>query len=151
MPCVQVTDVPRFGWRGVMLDVARHFQPVSFLRRFVDLLALHKLNVLHLHLTDDQGWRMPVAAYPRLTEVGAWRRESPLGHYRDGRQDGVPHGGFYTKADLAEIVAYAARRFVLCLREYMLASARPITSSGRSTSLRIVIPAEAPIDKSSPA
>ncbi|MEU1892901.1 beta-N-acetylhexosaminidase [Streptomyces pristinaespiralis] len=93
LPCVQITDVPRFPWRGAMLDVARHFLPVEFLRRFVDLLALHKLNVLHLHLTDDQGWRMPVAAYPKLTEVG-----------------GLPHGGAYTRAELAGLVAYAADR-----------------------------------------
>ncbi|MFI1395777.1 beta-N-acetylhexosaminidase [Streptomyces sp. NPDC020681] len=100
MPCVQITDVPRFGWRGAMLDVARHFRPVSFLRRFTDLLALHKLNVLHLHLTDDQGWRMPVAAYPKLTEVG-----------------GVPHGGAYTRRELAELVAYAAGRGVTVVPE----------------------------------
>ncbi|MET7617712.1 beta-N-acetylhexosaminidase [Streptomyces sp. NPDC005408] len=100
MPCVQITDVPRFAWRGAMLDVARHFQPVAFLRRFTDLLALHKLNVLHLHLTDDQGWRMPVAAYPKLTEVG-----------------GVPHGGAYTRGELGELVAYAAARGVTVVPE----------------------------------
>ncbi|MGW0549447.1 beta-N-acetylhexosaminidase [Streptomyces altiplanensis] len=100
VPCVQITDVPRFAWRGAMLDVARHFQPVSFLRRFTDLLALHKLNVLHLHLTDDQGWRMPVAAYPRLTEVG-----------------GVPHGGAYTREELSALVAYAADRGVTVVPE----------------------------------
>ncbi|MYZ36072.1 MULTISPECIES: beta-N-acetylhexosaminidase [unclassified Streptomyces] len=100
LPCVQITDVPRFAWRGAMLDVARRFRPVSFLRRFTDLLALHKLNVLHLHLTDDQGWRMPVAAYPKLTEVG-----------------GEPHGGAYTRQELSGLVAYAAARGVTVVPE----------------------------------
>ncbi|MEU9297419.1 beta-N-acetylhexosaminidase [Streptomyces sp. NPDC048266] len=100
VPCVQITDVPRFPWRGSMLDVARRFRPVSYLRRYVDLLALHKLNVLHLHLTDDQGWRMPVAALPRLTEVG-----------------GLPHGGAYTRAELTDLVAYAAERGVTVVPE----------------------------------
>ncbi len=114
---VEVTDVPRFGWRGVHLDVARHFFPKNFLLRLVDLASFHKLNMLHLHLTDDQGWRFQVKRYPRLTEVGAWRRESPVGHYREGKKDGKPHGGFYTQADLAEVVAYAARRFVTVVPE----------------------------------
>ncbi|WP_328302831.1 beta-N-acetylhexosaminidase [Streptomyces sp. NBC_00435] len=109
LPCVQITDRPRFAWRGAMLDVARHFQPVAYVRRFVDLLALHKLNVLHLHLTDDQGWRMPVAAYPRLTEIGGRRRESA--------GDGVPHEGAYTRAELTGLVAYAARRGVSVVPE----------------------------------
>ncbi|MFJ5829341.1 beta-N-acetylhexosaminidase [Streptomyces sp. NPDC093089] len=100
IPCAQITDVPRFPWRGSMLDVARRFRPVSYLRRYVDLLALHKLNVLHLHLTDDQGWRMPVPALPRLTEVG-----------------GLPHGGAYTRAELAGLVAYAAERGVTVVPE----------------------------------
>ncbi|MFJ6699584.1 beta-N-acetylhexosaminidase [Streptomyces sp. NPDC091272] len=109
LPCVQITDVPRFAWRGAMLDVARHFQPVSFLRRFVDLLAFHKLNVLHLHLTDDQGWRLPVPGYPRLTEVGG-RRTETLG-------DGTPHGGSYTREELVSLVAYASERGVTVVPE----------------------------------
>lgn len=112
LPCVRITDRPRFPWRGAMLDVARHFQPVAYLRRFVDLLALHKLNVLHLHLTDDQGWRMPVAAYPRLTEIGGRRAESA--------GDGIPHEGAYTRAELAALVAYAARRGVSVVPEIEL-------------------------------
>ncbi|APE25944.1 MULTISPECIES: beta-N-acetylhexosaminidase [Streptomyces] len=100
VPCAQITDIPRFPWRGSMLDVARRFRPVSYLRRYVDLLALHKLNVLHLHLTDDQGWRMPVPALPRLTEVG-----------------GLPHGGAYTRAELGGLVAYAAERGVTVVPE----------------------------------
>ena len=112
LPCVRIRDVPRFGWRGTMLDVARHFQPVSFLRRYVDLLALHKLNVLHLHLTDDQGWRMPVAAYPRLTEIGGVRARSMLGRAGSGRFDDEPHAGAYTTHELRQLVAYAAERGV---------------------------------------
>ncbi len=114
---VEVVDAPRFGWRGMMFDVARHFFQKSFLFRLIDLASLHKLNVLHLHLTDDQGWRFEVERYPRLTEVGAWRRESPVGHYREGKKDATPHGGFYTRADLEEVVAYAARRFVTVVPE----------------------------------
>ena len=114
---VEIEDGPRFAWRGVHLDVARHFFPKGFLLKLVDLISLHKFNMLHLHLTDDQGWRLPVDRYPLLTKVGAWRRESPAGHYRQRRTDGTPHGGFYTKDDLAEVVSYAARRFVTVVPE----------------------------------
>ncbi|RMI38855.1 beta-N-acetylhexosaminidase [Streptomyces triticirhizae] len=120
LPRVEITDRPRFPWRGALLDVARHFQPVAFVRRFVDLLALHKLNVLHLHLTDDQGWRMPVAAHPALTEVGGWRAESMVGRAGSGRFDGVPHGGHYTRGELTELVAYAAERGVTVVPEIEL-------------------------------
>ncbi|WP_053762269.1 beta-N-acetylhexosaminidase [Streptomyces sp. AS58] len=117
LPGVEITDVPVHPWRGALLDVARHFQPVSYLRRYVDLLALHKLNVLHLHLTDDQGWRMPVAAHPRLTEVGGHRAESMVGPAGSDRFDGRPHGGSYTRAELAGLVRYAAERGVTVLPE----------------------------------
>ncbi|MFD3922522.1 beta-N-acetylhexosaminidase [Streptomyces sp. NPDC058595] len=119
LPCAEISDVPRHPWRGVMLDVARHFQPVAYLRRYVDLLAFHKLNTLHLHLTDDQGWRMPVDAYPRLTSVGGHRSESmtwPPGRGGD-RFDGVPHSGSYTKAELRALVSYAAERGVSVVPE----------------------------------
>ncbi|WP_367128079.1 beta-N-acetylhexosaminidase [Saccharothrix sp. HUAS TT1] len=109
LPGVDVRDAPRLPWRGVLLDVARHFQPVAVLRRFVDLMAVHKLNVLHLHLTDDQGWRMPVPSHPRLTSVGGWRAESA--------GDGVPHGGAYTRAELAALVAYADERGIRVVPE----------------------------------
>jgi hexosaminidase len=117
LPCLDVTDSPRLPWRGAMLDVARHFQPVRFLRRFVDLLALHKLTVLHLHLTDDQGWRMPVAAYPKLVEIGGQRAETQLGPAGSDRFDGVPHGGAYTTAELRGLVEYAAERGVRIVPE----------------------------------
>ena len=117
LPSVRIEDEPRFAWRGVMLDVARHFMPVSDVLRFVDLAAFHKLNVLHLHLTDDQGWRIEVPGRPRLTSVGGWRSSTMLGSRMHGRYDGRPHGGFYTADDLREIVAYAAARFVTVVPE----------------------------------
>ncbi|MFF5926949.1 beta-N-acetylhexosaminidase [Streptomyces hydrogenans] len=117
LPGVEITDVPAHPWRGMLLDVARHFQPVSYLHRFVDLLALHKLNVLQLHLTDDQGWRMPVAAHPRLTEVGGRRAQSMVGPAGSDRFDGRPHGGAYTRAELAGLVSYAAARGVTVVPE----------------------------------
>jgi hexosaminidase len=109
VPGVRITDVPRFGWRGAHLDVARHFLPVPFVLRYLDLLALHKFSIFHLHLTDDQGWRMEIRKYPRLTEIGAWRRESMVGHPWEQQFDGTPHGGFYTQDELREIVGYAGR------------------------------------------
>nr|WP_228083979.1 beta-N-acetylhexosaminidase [Streptomyces sp. MA3_2.13] len=117
LPLTEITDRPRFPWRGAMLDVARHFMPMAFLHRFVDLLALHKLNVFHLHLTDDQGWRMPVPGHPALTEVGAWRAESMVGRAGSDRYDGTPHGGAYTRAELTGLVAYAAERGVTVVPE----------------------------------
>ncbi len=121
VPAVTVADQPRFGWRGTMLDVGRHFMPKDFVLRLIDLIALHKLNVLHLHLTEDQGWRLPVDKYPRLTEIGAWRTETLIGHGRapanEQTFDGTPHGGFYTADDIREIVAYATERFVTIVPE----------------------------------
>ena len=117
LPPVSITDAPRFRWRGVMLDVARHFLPKHEVLRFIDLLAMHKLNVLHLHLTDDQGWRVQIRRYPKLTEAGSWRTESQQGAGRPPRFDGRPHGGFYTQDDIREIVAYADARHVSVVPE----------------------------------
>lgn len=117
LPCGVVADQPRFGWRGCLLDVARHFLPKTDVLRFVDLLAAHRLNVLHLHMTDDQGWRFEVPGLPRLTEVGGWRTESTVGVPPGGQLDGTPHGGYYTTADLREIVAYAADRAITVVPE----------------------------------
>jgi hexosaminidase len=114
---LDVEDAPRFEWRGTMLDVARHFLPKLDLLRFIDLMAMHKLNMLHLHLTDDQGWRIEIRRYPRLTEVGSWRSESPMSADPEARGDGRPHGGYYTQDDIREIVAYAAERFVTVVPE----------------------------------
>jgi len=117
LPHVAITDSPRFAWRGVLLDVARHFLPKADVLRFVDLAATHRLNVVQLHLTDDQGWRVEIERYPRLVEVGAWRRESGVGTWRAGVFDGRPHGGYYTQDDLREIVAYAHERGVTVVPE----------------------------------
>jgi hexosaminidase len=115
VPLVTVVDEPRFAWRGVMLDVARHFLPLGDLFRFVDLLALHKFNVLHLHLTEDQGWRFPSATHPRLQEVGSWRAETRRPH--DSQGDGTPHGGCYTADQLRAMVAYAGQRGITVVPE----------------------------------
>lgn len=117
VPCGVIHDHPRFAWRGCLLDVARHFMPKAGVLRFIDLLAAHKLNILHLHLTDDQGWRIEIPAFPRLTETGAWRTESTVGTPPDGKLDGQPHGGYYTTEDLQEIVAYAAERAITVIPE----------------------------------
>jgi hexosaminidase len=123
VPRVQIEDQPRFSWRGAHLDVSRHFMPKEFVKKYIDLLALHKMNRFHWHLTDDQGWRIEIKKYPRLTAVGAWRRETLVGiqrSYADTNQwvyDGRPHGGFYTQDDVREIVAYAAARFVTVVPE----------------------------------
>jgi hexosaminidase len=117
LPGVEIDDHPRFAWRGVHLDVARHFLPKRFVLRLIEVASLHKMNVLHLHLTDDQGWRVPIDRYPKLTAVGAWRRGSPAGHYSEHRFDGVPHGGFFSIMDLREIVAHASRHHMTVVPE----------------------------------
>jgi hexosaminidase len=118
LPRVRIEDSPRFAWRGAMLDCGRHFMPVEFLRKFIDLLALHKLNVFHWHLTEDQGWRIEIKKYPRLTEVGAWRRETTRGHVSANLGgDGIPHGGLYSQDEARELVAYATERHITIIPE----------------------------------
>ena len=115
VPAVTIEDMPRFPWRGGHLDVGRHFMPKEFVKKYIDLLALHKLNTFHWHLTEDQGWRLEIKQYPKLTETGAWRKETLTGRMRrtnDLTFDGIRHGGFYTQQDAREIVAYAKARFV---------------------------------------
>jgi hexosaminidase len=114
VPCVRITDRPRFAWRGLLLDPARHFMPKEYVKQLIAAMAAHKLNTLQLHLTDDQGWRLEIKKYPRLTEVGAWRSETLVGHYRDKpwRFDGRRHGGFYSQADIRELVTFARRHHV---------------------------------------
>lgn len=109
VPCVRVTDFPRFGWRGLMLDVSRHFFPVSFVKKYIDQLAKYKMNRFHWHLTDDQGWRIEIKSYPKLTEIGSKRKESMIGPYGDNRFDGLPYGGFYTQEEIKEVVEYAKK------------------------------------------
>jgi hexosaminidase len=119
IPAVDVADAPRFPYRGMHLDVSRHFFPVDFVKRYIDLLAAYKINTFHWHLTDDQGWRIEIRKYPRLTEVGAWRAETQSGVGEDSRPifDGRRHGGFYTQDEVREIVRYAADRFVTIVPE----------------------------------
>lgn len=115
MPAVLIEDYPRFAWRGAHLDTGRHFMPKEFVKKYIDLLAIHKLNTFHWHLTEDQGWRLEIKRYPRLTEIGAWRKETIVGRQRGAAQaqyDGRRHGGFYTQDDAREIVAYAKARFI---------------------------------------
>ncbi len=122
-PAVRIEDSPRFRWRGLHLDVSRHFFPVPFIKKYIDLLAAYKLNVFHWHLTDDQGWRIEIRKYPRLTEIGSRRRETIVGHPRFPgvkRYDGKPHGGFYTQDEVREVVAYARERHVDVLPEIEL-------------------------------
>ncbi|MBM7442798.1 beta-N-acetylhexosaminidase [Streptomyces sp. HB132] len=117
VPATEIEDGPRFGWRGLMFDVARHFTPKDGVLRMLDLLAAHKLNVFHFHLTDDQGWRVEIKRHPRLTEVGAWRARTKHGHRASELWDETPHGGFYTQDDIREIVAYAAERHIRVVPE----------------------------------
>lgn len=118
IPAVEIEDAPRFRYRGILLDVARYYFPPEFLMKLADEMALYKFDVLQLHLTDDQGWRIEVKKYPRLTQVGAWRKESMI--VRDGSPyvgDGTPHGGFYTQDQIRQLVAYAAARHVTIVPE----------------------------------
>ncbi len=117
IPAVEIKDAPRFRWRGLLVDPARHFLPVPSLKRLLDAMALHKLNTLQLHLTDDQGWRLEVKKYPRLTQVGSLRKESPRPRDRN-RGDGTPYGPFfYTQEQMRDLVAYAGARHVTVLPE----------------------------------
>lgn len=118
LPAVRIADRPRFAWRGMLVDLSRHFFGRDALLKIIDVLALHRMNVLHLHLTDDQGWRMEIRRYPLLTEVGSWRRNSVIDNEYIRPQgaepvhDFAPHSGFLSQDDLREIVAYAAERFI---------------------------------------
>ncbi|MFE6037738.1 beta-N-acetylhexosaminidase [Streptomyces sp. NPDC056452] len=117
IPYTEIEDSPRFPWRGLMLDVARHFMPKDDVLRYLDLLAAHKLNVFHFHLTDDQGWRIEIKRHPGLTETASWRTRTKYGHRASELWDETPHGGFYTQDDIREIVAYAAERHIRVVPE----------------------------------
>lgn len=123
MPACQILDRPRYAYRGLMLDVSRHFMPVAFVKKYIDLLARHKMNTFHWHLTDDQGWRVEIKKYPKLTQVGSTRTETLAGHYGENypfRYDGQPHGGFYTQEQIKDVVRYAAARHVTIIPEIEL-------------------------------
>lgn len=116
LPAGSIQDEPRFSYRGMHLDVGRHFFPIEFVKKYIDLLALHNMNTFHWHLTEDQGWRIEIKKYPKLTEVGAWRNSKVLA-YGDVKTDGQRYGGFYTQNDIKEIVAYAKTKFVEIIPE----------------------------------
>jgi hexosaminidase len=119
VPAVCINDAPAFSWRGLLLDVARHMFPVEFIKKFIDTMAFYKFNVLHAHLTDDQGWRLEIKKYPRLTEIGSQRAETQL-PANPKQRDGQPYGGYYTQAEVREIVAYAAERGITIMPEIEL-------------------------------
>ncbi|HYV90208.1 MAG TPA: family 20 glycosylhydrolase [Chitinophagales bacterium] len=113
-----VIDYPRYAWRGMMLDVSRHFFPKEEVKQFIDLLAAYKMNTFHWHLTDDQGWRIEIKKYPKLTAVGAWRSGTLIGHHSNNPQfDTIRYGGFYTQDDVKEVVAYAQKRKITVMPE----------------------------------
>jgi len=116
MPAGRVEDSPRFAHRGMMLDCARHFFPIEFVKRYIDLIAMHNMNVFHWHLTDDQGWRIEIKKYPRLTEVGSMRSGTVIG-FNSQLDDGTPYGGYYTQDEAREIVEYARQRYVTVVPE----------------------------------
>jgi len=114
---VVIEDQPKYAWRGMHLDCARHFFPKEFVKKYIDYLAMYKMNTFHWHLTDDQGWRIEIKKYPKLTEIGAWRNGSMIGHYSDQKFDNKRYGGFYTQEDIKEIVAYANQRHITIIPE----------------------------------
>ncbi len=125
---VIIEDTPRFGYRGMMLDVSRHFMPLSFIKKFIDIIAMHKMNTFHWHLSDDQGWRIEIKKYPKLTSIGSKRTETVAGHvlkspvslriWKDVQKyDGIPHEGYYTQEEIKEVVAYASERFITIIPE----------------------------------
>ena len=123
-----IEDTPRFGYRGMMLDVSRHFMPLSFIKKFIDIIAMHKMNTFHWHLSDDQGWRIEIKKYPKLTSIGSKRTETVAGHIlkspislrirKDVQEyDGIPHEGYYTQEEIKKVVAYASERFITIIPE----------------------------------
>jgi hexosaminidase len=117
IPCCRIADEPRFKYRGMHIDCSLHFFDIDFLKRYIDLMAMHKVNVFHWHLTDDQGWRLEIKKYPLLTEKGQWRKETVIGSLRSGVYDGQKYGGYYTQDEVRELVKYAAERYVTIIPE----------------------------------
>lgn len=116
LPAVEINDQPRFSYRGMMLDVGRHFFSMDEIKTYIDMMALHNINRFHWHLSEDQGWRIEIKKYPKLTEIGSMRKETVIGH-NTGKYDGKPYGGFYTQEQAKEIVAYAAERYITVIPE----------------------------------
>ena len=117
VPNCLIEDAPRFSYRGLMLDVGRYFFSVDAVKRYIDLMAIYKLNTFHWHLTEDQGWRIEIKKYPLLTSISSVRKESMLAHYPDQKYDGKPHGGFYTQEQIKEVVAYATSKYIQVIPE----------------------------------
>ena len=118
IPCCTIEDAPRFAYRGLHLDVARHFFDVPVIKRYIDLMALHKMNTFHWHLTDDQGWRIEIRTYPELTSRGSVRKQTLIGHHHTSNEyDGIPYGGHYTQDEIREVVAYAASKGITVIPE----------------------------------
>ena len=120
MPVI-IEDYPRFKYRGMMLDVSRHFMPKEFIKKFIDIMSIHKMNKFHWHLTDDHGWRIEIKQYPKLTEIGSMRDGTLIGHSRfagkNPKFDNIPHGGFYTQEEIKDIIKYAEERFIEIIPE----------------------------------
>lgn len=116
LPAASINDYPRFKYRGMHLDVSRHFLPVDSVKAFIDIQALHNLNTLHWHLTDDQGWRIEIKKYPELTKIGSERKETVIGR-NSGKYDGKPYGGFYTQDEIRDVIAYAQKQFITIIPE----------------------------------
>ena len=120
IPAVKISDAPRFQYRGMHLDVGRHFFPVEFIKKYIDLLAMHKMNRFHWHLTEDQGWRIEIKKYPRLTEIGAWRDSTLIRRYGSNTYDNIRYGGYYTQEEIKDIVAYAQSKYITIIPEIEL-------------------------------
>jgi hexosaminidase len=119
VPALQIMDYPRFAYRGMHLDVVRHFFPMSYIKKYIDYLAFHKLNTFHWHLTDDQGWRIEILSYPKLNSIGSWRDSTLIGHFKDtpARYDRTRYGGYYTREEVKDILAYADIRGITVIPE----------------------------------
>ncbi|MGI9530176.1 beta-N-acetylhexosaminidase [Lutimonas sp.] len=124
IPAVQIEDQPRYGYRGMHLDVGRHFFGVEYVKKYLDLIAMHKMNTFHWHLTEDQGWRIEIKKYPKLTEIGAYRKGTAIGlagsRNAPYTYDTIPYGGFYTQEQIKEVIAYAAERHITVIPEIEL-------------------------------
>ncbi len=117
IPAVSISDYPRFEYRGMHLDVSRHFFDIAFVKKYIDYLAMHKMNYFHWHLTDDHGWRIEIKKYPALTEIGAWRNGTIIGLYPGKGNDGIRYGGYYTQEEIKEVVKYAQDRYITVIPE----------------------------------
>lgn len=117
VPSVDIRDYPRFQYRGLMLDVSRHIFPLDFIKKYIDYIALHKMNYFHWHLTDDQGWRIEIKKHPKLTEVGAWRNGTIIGLFPGTGNDNLRYGGYYTQDEVREVIRYAAERHITVIPE----------------------------------